>query len=178
MKILIALITVLIISLVSAVYSDLPIGSKAPDFSLTTITSERFSLSDTLNKPTEVVVVNVWATWCPHCVDEIPYMIDLDKKYNNKSVKFVGVSIDSDKSKVISFAKDNKIKYTIALDPDGNKLGESYKISGVPATFVIDKKGKIRYCTSGFSNIKENQIAEVKKIEDVIKNILKESSKT
>lgn len=177
MKNFIALLITILIIFAATAYSDLPVGTKAPDFSLATISNERFSLSDTFNKGTEVVVINVWATWCPHCVDEIPYMIDLDKNYKNKKVKIVGVSIDSDKSKVVSFAKENKIKYTVALDSDGEKIGELYKISGVPATFVIDKKGKIRYCTSGFSNIKANQIAEIKKIENAIKDILKEASK-
>ena len=174
-KLIITIIAVIIAtSLATTAFCDLAIGSNAPDFSLPTTTGERFLLSDTLKGSSNVVVISVWATWCPHCVDEVPYLSNLDKNYKDKNVKVLGISIDSTKNDVLKFIKQKNLKYTVALDPDGNKIGDPYKIEGIPTTYILDKSGKIRYATSGFSNIKSEQIADMKKIENVIQDILKE----
>jgi peroxiredoxin len=96
------------------------------------------------------VVLDLWATWCPPCRAEIPQLIDLQKKFKGKAVMIVGVSLDDTKSKAVDFAKAQGINYTVAHDPRGAKVGGLYQIKGIPATYVIDKKGVIRYAHSGF----------------------------
>jgi peroxiredoxin len=137
-------LAVLVVS--SVLLADLSPGTKAPSFTLPTLDGKTF----TLKQPGKVVVMDIWATWCPPCRAEIPYVIRLSKKYAGKDVVIVGVSVDQRKGDVSGFAKDKGVNYTIALDPGGQTLGGPYQLRGIPATYIIDKKGVIRYVHSGF----------------------------
>lgn len=170
--IVIALITVALLATV--VYANLSKGTKAPNFTLPTITGKSFTLSDCFKSPPKVVVLDLWATWCGPCRSEIPYLVELHNKYNSKGAMVVGVSLDAEKAKVVAFAKDNGIKYTVPLDPKAAKLSTSYKIRGIPATYIIDKKGIIRYVHSGFPKDKAQQQKEAAKMESEVKKLLAE----
>ena len=147
--VIIALIVVAIAATV--VYADLAAGTKAPTFTLPTVDGKTFTLSSCFKAPGKVTLLDLWATWCPPCRREIPYLIDLQKKFKGKDVMVVGVSLDAEKSTVANFVKAQGINYAIAHDPSGNKIGGLYQVKGIPATYVIDKKGVIRYAHSGFS---------------------------
>jgi len=149
---------VLIASIATA---DLSPGAKAPNFTLPTLNGKTFSLQNALKPPTKVVVLDIWATWCPPCRAEVPYLVNLNKKFAGKGVQFVGVAIDSEKSPVSSFAKDKGIGYTVALDPNAKTVGNLYQVRGIPATYIIDRKGVIRYAHSGFSG--QSEAAEIDK---------------
>jgi len=145
------LIAVVVAAVVaSIVYADLAAGTKAPNFSLPTIDGKTFTLSSCFVKPGKVVLLDIWATWCPPCRAEIPFLIGLQKKFKGKDVVIVGVSVDEKKSDVVDFVKKQGINYTIAHDSRGQKIGQPYQVRGIPATYVIDKKGIIRYPHSGF----------------------------
>lgn len=131
---------------ISAVIADLSPGTKAPTFSLPTADGKTFALK----QPGKVIFLDIWATWCPPCRAEIPHVVKLSKKYVGKDVVFVGVSVDQRKADVTRFIKDKSINYTIALDPNAETVGSSYQLRGIPATYIIDKKGVIRYVHSGF----------------------------
>lgn len=146
-RILVIVLVGLAVLLVSSVLiADLRSGTKAPAFTLPTLDGKTFSVK----QPGKVVFVDIWATWCPPCRAEIPYVVKLSKKYVGKDVAFVGVSIDQRKADVSSFVKDRGVGYTIALDPNGQTVGGPYQLRGIPATYIIDKKGVIRYVHSGF----------------------------
>lgn len=146
-RILVILLVGLAVLLVSSVLmADLKPGTKAPSFTLPTLDGKTFAVK----QPGKVVFMDIWATWCPPCRAEIPYVVKLSKKYAGKDVAFVGISIDQKKSDVNSFVKDRGVGYTIALDPGGQTLGGPYQLRGIPATYIIDKKGVIRYVHSGF----------------------------
>jgi peroxiredoxin len=151
-------------------------GTNAPDFTLPTLDGRTFTLSDCFKDKSSIVVMDIWATWCPPCRAEIPYLIDLQKKYqSNKAVNIIGVSVDQEKNKVADFARSYSINYTIALDYGASKTGSSYKINGIPTTLLIDKKGVIRYVHSGFPIRDESeQKKEIAKIEGEIKTLLDE----
>lgn len=144
------LLTVLIgaavLTLSLAAMADLKPGVKAPAFSLPTVDGKTF----TLKHPGKVIFLDIWATWCPPCRAEIPYIIKMAKKYADKDVVFVGVSVDQRKADVSKFVKDKRINYTIALDPNARAVGSAYQLRGIPATYIIDKEGVIRYVHSGF----------------------------
>lgn len=137
-------LAVLVVS--SVLVADLRPGTKAPSFTLSTLDGKTF----TLKQPGKVVLMDIWATWCPPCRAEIPYVIRLSKKYAGKDVVIAGVSVDQRKGDVSGFAKDKGINYTIVLDPGGQTVGGPYQLRGIPATYIIDKKGVIRYVHSGF----------------------------
>jgi DsbE subfamily thiol:disulfide oxidoreductase len=151
----------------SAVLAQLPAGKKAPDFSLTDLNGKKVTLSSYFAKPGKVVVLDLWATWCPPCKREIPFLIDLSKKYLNKGVAFIGVALDGEKSKVTSFVKEQGINYTILHDPNGQTVSSLYNARSIPETYIIDRNGVIKYVHVGFSG-KDDAY----KIENEIKKLL------
>ena len=166
----IALVVVVIFA--SAVYANLSPGAKAPNFTLPTIDGKSFTLQDSFKNTPSVVVLDIWATWCPPCRGEIPHLINLQKELKGKHVTIVGVAIDDEKSAVQSFVKEQGVNYTIALDPRGNKLGKSYGIGGIPATYIIDKKGVVRYVHSGFPRDPQEQKHEAAAIKSEINKLM------
>lgn len=144
--VLVSFIVLAVFVISSVLLADLKPGTKAPKFTLPTVDGKTYTLSH----PGKVVFLDIWATWCPPCRAEIPHIVKLTKKYAGKDVVFVGVSVDQRKGDVTKFVKNQGIKYTIALDPGGQAIGSPYQLRGIPATYIIDKTGVIRYAHSGF----------------------------
>jgi len=113
----------------------------APDFTLQDINGNEVTLSDFKGK---VVILNFWATWCPPCRKEIPVFIELYKKYKDEGLVIIGISLDREGKKVlIPFVKKFGINYPVLIGTQ--KVVDAYGgIRGIPTTFIIDKKGKIR----------------------------------
>lgn len=126
---------------------DLPErGPRAPDFTLTRMNGESFRLSEHRG---EVVVLNVWATWCPPCRDEIPGFVELQREFRDEGVTFVGLSVDEDGlAAVRRFAQTQTLNYPQVASQEVayRKYGRT---TAVPRTFVIDRRGQIRYRHSG-----------------------------
>lgn len=116
------------------------IGRVAPDFTLKTLDGKTLKLSDLRGK---AVVLNFWATWCPPCKVELPWFVDLQKKYGPQGLQVVGISEDEGgKEKVAQFVKEMGVNYTIAVDD--NSVSEKYgDVEDLPTTFYIDRNGKI-----------------------------------
>ena len=116
-------------------------GGKAPDYSVTTLGGDTVSIADFRDK---VVVLNVWATWCEPCVREMPALQTLHEKMASEGVEVLGVSVDvGDNTRVIEFAQALGVTFPILRDPSGD-IQKAYAINGLPTTFVIDRKGRIR----------------------------------
>jgi cytochrome c biogenesis protein CcmG/thiol:disulfide interchange protein DsbE len=90
-----------------------------------------------------VVVLNFWATWCGPCLAEIPLLNDLQARYGSQGVDVIGVSVDEGGWPVVApFADKLKIAYPLALSND--EVAAAFGgLSEVPATFVIDREGRI-----------------------------------
>ncbi len=116
-------------------------GSQAADFKLETLDGTTVSLESLRGK---VVFLNVWATWCEPCREEMPSMQTLyDNFKGNKDFVMLAVSQDTrGRAAVAPYVAKNGYHFTILLDPE-NKIGETYDVSGVPETFIIDRKGQI-----------------------------------
>lgn len=112
----------------------------APDFSLEQFNGGQVKLSDYAGK---VIILDFWATWCPPCRKGIPDFIELQKQYGDKGLTVLGINLDQNPNKVLpGFIKKYGINYPILLS-DG-KVDKSYgDITGIPTTFVIDRKGRI-----------------------------------
>jgi len=122
--------------------APVPAGDVASDFKLEdAATGETVSLSSLKGK---VVFLNVWATWCGPCREEMPSMETLyDDFRNNKDFVMLAVSQDTKgKSAVIPYVQKNGYHFRVLLDPE-NKVSDEYGVSGVPETFIIDRKGRI-----------------------------------
>lgn len=115
------------------------VGDPAPGFDLTQIDGEAFHLSDHLGK---VVFLNVWATWCPPCVAEIPDIQKLSEAHPDDLV-VIGVSLDEKESDVVKFVGDNGITYPIAMDDGYLVAGKLYPTMYIPESVFIAPDGTI-----------------------------------
>jgi len=120
------------------------LGSKAPDFTAYTLDSvpRAKRLADYRG---QVVMINVWATWCLPCRVEMPSIEALHKDYGPKGLKIVAVSIDDPgtDSAIRAFARQYGLTFEILHDPNG-KITDMYDISGYPETFIVGRDGVIR----------------------------------
>jgi len=124
----------------------------APDFSLETMVGDTFTLSEHKG---QVIVLNIWATWCGPCRKEIPDFIDLQKELGNEDVLFAGVSVDKKGwSKVRPYAQKMEINYPIMVD-NGTVSRKYGPIRAIPTSFIINKKGKVEYVAPGMLNKKK-----------------------
>jgi cytochrome c biogenesis protein CcmG, thiol:disulfide interchange protein DsbE len=113
------------------------IGSQAPDFTLQD--SERtVSLHDYRGK---IVILNLWATWCPPCIGEIPDLELLQKRMGDK-VTIVAVSYDDTDNAYTQFVREHKLGFLTVHDRE-RKLKDLYQPTGPPETYVIDRSGKV-----------------------------------
>ena len=117
-----------------------PVGVPAPDFELTSLDGKRVKLSDFRGK---AVLLNFWATWCSPCKVEMPWFVDLQKKYGNDGFVVLGVAMDdSDPSKIAQFASEMGVNYPVLLGTD--KVSDDYgNVQFLPTTFYIDRDGRI-----------------------------------
>ena len=91
----------------------------------------------------KVVLIDFWATWCKPCVDAMPHISKLAKEFGDKGFTVLGVSIDEEPNKVAPFVKKRKIEYPIVLDDKKTPSWQSFKVSGIPALFLVDREGQI-----------------------------------
>ncbi len=115
-------------------------GVVAPDFTFPDLNGKMVSLSDFRGK---VVFLNIWATWCPSCVEEMPSMEKLYQEMKGEDFEILAVSIDVQGAKiVIPFIEKYKLSFPALID-SGGRIKRLYQTTGVPETFIIDKEGII-----------------------------------
>lgn len=117
-----------------------PIKDRAPtpDFSVATPDGKKLSLKDFRGK---VVLLNFWASWCVPCREEMPAMEKLYQEYKQKNFTVLAIAVKDRKQDALDFAKELKLTYPIALDPEA-QVGLLYGAWGLPATYLIGPKGE------------------------------------
>ena len=130
----VGLFAVVLIVTSALMSSALSVGSKAPDFQLSLFSGKTVKLSDYTDKPTLLVF---WASWCPHCVRELPVLDRLYKDLHPKGLNVLAVDLDSTTSAGKNFADGHHISFPIAVGSEG--VANSYGITGIPSVFVLDK---------------------------------------
>ena len=115
-------------------------GASAPDFTLTDLRGNKLQLSSLKGK---AVVVNFWATWCEPCKIEMPWLVDLQKKYGPQGLQILGVAMDDAEEQAIrDFAQKMGVNYPVLKGTEA--LADLYGgLDGLPATFFVDRSGKI-----------------------------------
>ncbi len=123
------------------------IGEQARDFTYLNLEGKEVSLSDFYEK--KVVFINIWATWCPSCKEELPTVQKMYEKFKGDDFEVLAVSIDATgKKAVLSFMKKYGLTFPVLLDTTGS-IQLLYGTTGVPESFIIDKKGFVVYVEIG-----------------------------
>ncbi|HLU24699.1 MAG TPA: TlpA disulfide reductase family protein [Longimicrobiales bacterium] len=122
-------------------YRPLSVGDVAPAYAAVTPAGDTLSLEGLRGEP---VLLNVWATWCPPCREEMPGLEALHREFAAAGLRVVGVSIDraSARPAVEQFVEDHEITFTILLDPE-DRVTRAFRLAGVPETYLIDAEGRI-----------------------------------
>ena len=125
------------------------VGTAAPNFTAQDMAGRPVALTDLRG---EVVLLNIWATWCPPCREEMPSMQRLYERLGPEGLKIVAVSIDAAPGaldsggrpggNVEAFAREMGLTFGIWRDPSGD-IQRTYRTTGVPESFVIDRSGTI-----------------------------------
>jgi peroxiredoxin len=118
------------------------------DFSLKLADGRTITLSDLRGK---VVFLNFWATWCPPCREEMPSMEILYRRFRSQGLELLAVDLMENSKTVSAFLSDNSLSFPAALDSNG-RVGSNYGIQAIPATFIVDRDGKIILYTAGGRN--------------------------
>lgn len=114
------------------------VNQPAPNIDVSDYTGKPWKLSAEKGK---VVVINFWASWCPPCKEELP---SLNKLYNltknNPKIKIITILYKDDPTAAMNYLKAEKLDLPMMVDTDGS-AAETFGLTGVPETFIIDKKG-------------------------------------
>ncbi len=120
---------------------------KAYPFELPNLDEETVRLSDYSGK---VVMLNFWATWCPPCIREMPSMQRLYKKLEAKGFTVLAINQMENEDDVFAFTGQLELEPTFPILFDKkSKISNKYRVRGLPTTYLIDKKGYIRYRAVG-----------------------------
>jgi cytochrome c biogenesis protein CcmG/thiol:disulfide interchange protein DsbE len=118
------------------------VDSKAPDYEVVDLASgDTVSLNDRYEG--QVTLINIWATWCAPCREEMPAMEALYKDYQARGFKIAAVSIDEgDEAGIKAFTQELGLSFDILHDRTGAIQGV-YQTTGVPESFLVDREGRI-----------------------------------
>lgn len=123
------------------------VGEAAPAYDARTLEGASVALADFAGEP---VLLNFWATWCTPCRTETPFLQALHERYRDQGLAVVGVSMDSPGSisDVRGFVAEMGVTYRILHDPRQRGM-DRFDLLGLPATFVLDRDGRIRFARIG-----------------------------
>jgi peroxiredoxin len=112
----------------------------AKEFSVPTPDGGTLRLADLRG---QVVFLNFWATWCPPCLEEMPSMERLHRRYGEQGLVVLAVSVDVEGARVVvPFLKEHGLTFPVGLDPRMS-LAERYGVRALPSTFLVDREGRL-----------------------------------
>jgi peroxiredoxin len=142
------------------------IGENAPQFTISDIDGNKLTL-DSLVEKYSAVVLNFWGLRCGACIQEMPHLNDMYKKYNGK-ITILGVNVDAADG---AFLKEHMKKMQIVMDyvvvPDPEfTMSDTYNLEAAPLTIVIDGDGKVRYRHENYEPGDEKELDKI--IQDIL----------
>ncbi len=119
----------------------------APDFTLKSSSGKNIKLSELRG---QVVMVNFWASWCSPCLQEMPMLNQLYKKYQPLGFTLLGVNVEEDSNDAIKWLKKINIDFPVLYDTE-NSVSERYSVSIMPTTIIVDRSGNVRHIHHGYT---------------------------
>ena len=140
------------------------VGAPARNYEATTLDGEAVTLESLRGT---VVLLKLWATWCTPCRMETPYLQAVYEENRDRGFEIVGISMDTGDAAddVAMFVDEFQVTYTILHDPTMQGM-ELYQVLGLPATFLIDREGVLRWMRYG--PIPEDDPSFLQALEDVL----------
>ena len=123
-------------------------GQPAPNFKVTTTSGQQVSLE---NYRGHVLVMDFFATWCHPCLESIPHLVEMNRKYGKQGLQVLGMSADDGGLRLVkAFADEQHINYPIAITGESTLI--DYGVRSVPVMIIIDKKGRVAEIFRGFTD--------------------------
>ena len=130
-------------------------GSLAPDFTVDLPDGSTFGLADTDGRPIRLaglrgkaVWVNFWASWCPPCQFETPFLREVDEAYRDRGLVIVAINVQETVDVARDYAERYGLRYTIGADVSGHVF-HAYRVFALPTQFFIDPDGIVRFVVQG-----------------------------
>ncbi len=133
-----------------------PVDRPAPELSLPDRTGAVVSLASLKGR---VVLLDIWATWCPPCKASLPAYEAMVRDYRARGFEVLAVSVDEGKGDVEAFLKGRDLQLRVLLDPKG-QTPTRFTAKAMPTSFLIDRRGVIRFTHEGFT---EKAVAELRR---------------
>jgi cytochrome c biogenesis protein CcmG, thiol:disulfide interchange protein DsbE len=127
----------------SSEFSTVPVSVDYSAPELTLMDTQRVSRS-LVDYRGQVVLVNLWATWCPPCKEEMPALQTLYNKYRDQGFVVIAINDGDPTADVLQFVKDYRLTFPVWLDPTYIATEQAFKTLNLPSSFVIDRNGTIR----------------------------------
>lgn len=121
-------------------------AERALDFELPDTNGQRVRLDSTRG---DVVLVDLWATWCAPCAESLPFYADLQRRYAEKGLRVFAVSVDESDADVAEFLAKHPLALTILRDPQGT-LPQALDLQAMPTLVLIDRDGRVHWKHEGF----------------------------
>src|SRR5262249_50969190 len=115
----------------------------------------------------KVVMIDFWASWCEPCKESFPVMEELHQRYNKDGLVIIAINVDENRGDMEAFLKKNSVTFAVVRD-GSQKLVERTGVATMPASFLIDKDGKVRFLHNGFRGAETK-----KKYDEEIQSLLK-----
>lgn len=124
--------------------AELPLQSPLPDAAWPDLSGETVRLSALKGRP---VLINLWASWCPPCIAELPVLAGLHRAHAADGLRVVGINIDVDLGTAERFTEKHRLPYTVLHDAQGVSA-KPFRVDQIPATFLFDAAGRLVWQTA------------------------------
>ena len=129
----------------SGAFHPLEIGDSVPSYESSTLAGATVHIGP--GQP--VTLVNIWATWCESCREEMADLQHLEREFGPRGLRVIGVSVDNgDGARVRRFVEGERLTFTIAHDPDG-RAQRLFRTVGVPETYLVSREGRLLWRQEG-----------------------------
>lgn len=133
------------------------VGRPAPEISVDRVGGSALALSSLRGK---VVLLDVWASWCGPCKQELPMLDAIAGRLHKRGVEVLAVSVDQERENVEKFLADHPHRHlTIAHDPKG-AIADTFQPEKMPTSYLIDRTGIVRYVNAGFEPADAKEIEQ------------------